>query len=242
MKKRIFCYVGSPKGENSVTFGLIKRLLSLLDYHDICYSQIFSPSNLRIEKCRGCECCFKYGRCELDKMDNFDRIKDEISSSDIIILGTPVYAGSVSSYLKEFIERLSMWLHIFKLAGKCGVIVVTSSGNSLCETVHYLKRIMQGWGIVCIHTLAIPVNNYMDIENTETNAEIMKCAEYIRNFLYGSEKPKSNYYLEQYYQTLKKMYLPIRGSEHYEVKYWNDNGFFEYNSFQELLESRYMEK
>ncbi|ADQ39863.1 NADPH-dependent FMN reductase [Caldicellulosiruptor acetigenus I77R1B] len=242
MNKKIFCYVGSPRGEKSITINLARKLLTYLSHRSECIYKIYSPSELKLEKCLGCECCFKNGNCELDKVDNFDKIKNEMISSDVIILGTPVYAGTISSYLKEFIERLSLWLHIFKLAGKCGVIIATSTGNSLNETAYYLRRIMHGWGISDIYTMLIPVQTNDDLEKAEINEEINRCVEYLCSFLSGLKKPASNNYLEQYFQTLKKLYLPVRNFEHYEAKYWNENGFFELNSYKELLEILYKGK
>lgn len=155
MNKKIFCYVGSFRGEKLIIINLVRKLLIYLSYCSECIYKIYLLFELKLEKCLGCECCFKNGNCELDKVDNFDKIKNEMIFLDVIIFGIFVYVGIIFFYLKEFIERLFLWLYIFKFVGKCGVIIVIFIGNFLNEIVYYLRRIMYGWGISDIYIMLI---------------------------------------------------------------------------------------
>jgi multimeric flavodoxin WrbA len=62
--------------------------------------------------CKGCVNCFvcktkgdkSYGICAIK--DDLEPIFRKIETSDVIILGSPIYYGTVSGEMKSFMERL----------------------------------------------------------------------------------------------------------------------------------------
>jgi len=65
-------------------------------------SSIIYPCDLRIEHCRDCGAC-DHGRCVID--DDMHLIIDEVSSSDLLVLSTPIHFSGPSSVLKMVMDR-----------------------------------------------------------------------------------------------------------------------------------------
>lgn len=160
---KIFCFIASRQDlshTKKISDILIEELKCRLesDSDTFSFSQ-YQPCDLQLQPCSGCQSCFRSGICSMDSKDGFLKIKKEILSSDVVILGTPVYAASVSSDMKLFIDRLSYWLHLMPLAGKLGIPIVTTGSNSINETSMYLKRIMQSLGLFITTSVTCTINN-----------------------------------------------------------------------------------
>lgn len=91
---------------------------------------LFDPNKLQLEFCRGCKNCFNTGKCPLDLKDSGKLLKDSMIEADFIIFLSPVYAHNVSGDIKNIIDRLSYWLHLFPLlhysALLAGVVIAIS--------------------------------------------------------------------------------------------------------------------
>jgi multimeric flavodoxin WrbA len=71
----------------------------------------------KIEYCRGCCRCLESGKCIHD--DDFGIVLEKSIGSDVIILGTPVYYGSVSSIMKNYFDRhMSLGIEKIDYSGK----------------------------------------------------------------------------------------------------------------------------
>lgn len=75
---------------------------------------------LRYTGCRSCFTCKRlggpgYGRCTVQ--DDLYPLLENIASADVLILGSPVYLGSISGQMRSFLERLLFpWL-VYDTAG-----------------------------------------------------------------------------------------------------------------------------
>jgi len=57
----------------------------------------------RIEPCDGCGACWKTKKCPIN--DDLETVLGELVSSDAILVGSPVYYGTMSPQMKAFIDR-----------------------------------------------------------------------------------------------------------------------------------------
>ena len=79
---------------------------------------------LRIEYCNACGTCYKTERCIHE--DDFQELYDKILVSGGLVLGSPVYFGSVTAQMKTLIDRMSDSIHCQLLHGKYGCAVSTA--------------------------------------------------------------------------------------------------------------------
>lgn len=100
-----------------------------------------------IHPCIGCEMCFEAGQCQFD--DDAAALYDRLLSADVVILATPVYFYSPSTYAKLLIDRCqTLWARRYILKqqtwapGGRGVLISTggSGGKSLFEGVRLTTK------------------------------------------------------------------------------------------------------
>ena len=75
--------------EGAADAGASTELLNLYDH--------------QIEHCIGCWSCYRQGTCFHD--DDFEALFDKLREADAVVLGSPVYVGSVSGLMKTFFDR-----------------------------------------------------------------------------------------------------------------------------------------
>lgn len=92
--------------------------------------------SLNILPCASCYCCGQGGNCAID--DDMRGLYARIKQSDIIILASPIYFGSVSSVAKTMIDRCqAFWAEKYmagKRAGeqkKRGYFIATAGSNDI---------------------------------------------------------------------------------------------------------------
>lgn len=236
---KIFSYIGSPQGRESNTYKLTKQILDKLieiTSSEVEY-EILTPRELQLKHCCGCKNCFSKGSCHLDKVDSFDKIKDKLINADMIIFGSPVYAGTVTSDMKLFIDRLSYWLHLLTLVGKPGISIVTASGNSYRETSSYLKRIMQILGMEVVGNIICTIDAPRMIDDPHfINESIPAYAELLNQYIEGHKEVKSTEFHEKYFQYLKNAYSIPYDIDHAELNYWKKSGYLNFDNYEQLLE------
>ncbi|MBD5586059.1 flavodoxin family protein [Clostridium botulinum] len=238
--KKIFAYVGSQKGKNSYTWKLTKNILeqviSLSD-GEIQYNLI-SPDQIKINFCASCKCCFENGFCPQDDFDSMESIKEDMLQSDLIILASPVYAHNVTGNMKVFIDRLTYWMHIFRLAGKLGVTISTSDSNGNEYINKYLNKFMQYCGInVICNFKAIQMINPLTTNNTFNNLDIMPISYLICDYLINNHQISATDFQETLFQNLKSYMLTLKENNipSSETKYWEEHGYFNADSYNTIL-------
>lgn len=237
--KKIFAYVGSGKDCNSYTFKLTKAILDKVvsSSHGKIQYTLLSPEKVNINFCVGCKCCFEKGFCPLDSKDSMDFIKKELIKSDLIILASPVYSHNLTGHMKVFIDRLTYWMHIFRLAGKLGITISTSDSNGNEYVNQYLNKFMQYCGIyILCNFKAVQMLNPL-INDTFTNLDIESVSKIICDYLLNNHEIKASTFQEAIYQNFKNYLLQLKESDvkNYEISYWEENGYLNANSFTSIL-------
>lgn len=230
--KKIIAFLGSRKGLKSNTYRFTKLLLDrLLQQYDEIQYEILTPDKYNILPCLSCNNCFINGQCNQDKLDDMKIIKEKMVQADLIIFGSPVFAHNISGDMKIFIDRISCWLHIFKLAKKRSITISVSSNNGNIFVNDYLKYILDSLG----------ANNFLDIEITEN---LFDNKDFIENEI--------NTYVNLIYNELnnntfiasksqEKLFTSIKSiiseypKDHNEYLYWQNNGLLNCETYQEYL-------
>ncbi|ARP41486.1 NADPH-dependent FMN reductase [Geobacillus thermodenitrificans] len=234
MKKKIFAYVGT-RNENSQLIHYINNLKKdVLKYKndDIEIEfNIFTAYNTNIYNSLGCKNCFNKGFCNQDKIENDDMalLKAKMLEADFLILSSPVYSHNVSGDTKTFIDRISYWCHLLRLAGKPGLVIASASSNGAHFVIDYLEKIFRYLGVLVVGRISIFSVKEPDIYERE------KCAKIINEYLTGNLKVKSNEDLEAVFQTMKYI-ISNQSENHAEFLYWKNSGMYNCNTFQEYLD------
>ena len=99
--------VGSPRvGGNS--YLLVEYALKKIQVHGFS-TEIVELSGKNIQACRGCDICREKQSCVIE--DDLMAVFEKMLHADGILIGCPVYTGSVPAILKAFLERTSYLCH-----------------------------------------------------------------------------------------------------------------------------------
>lgn len=230
---KIFAYCGSRNLEsktNEVVNLFIEQVKMLEKVETVTYNSKATD----IHPCLGCTSCFSGKECVLDKRDNFNNIKSEMLSADVVILASPVYASTVSGDLKVFIDRISYLIHLMALRGKIGIPIITASTNSLIETNDYLDKIMNYLGAIVPFSILCTVDQPKQFDSQQFRVKKMAYYAMQTVSIYNNtSKFQVNRTQEIYYQIMKKHYINGKSAE---ALYWKKHDMTKYNTYQELLE------
>lgn len=239
MMKKIVAIIGSPKGERSTSYNVVDRLFEeIKNLYNELESNIILLSECNIGMCKGCATCFMKCSTCVQYNDDIKHIEDELLSADIVLFASPVYAHSITGTMKNFIDRISYWLHILKLTGKYGVVVSVSNSNGNVFVDDYLSKMMEFMGISVIENI-----DYSNI-NPLSKQDIKSIAKKIEYYLIN-DKVILNYelknnvfkvYKKAYKDEYSKRIRDSHGKMTKEILYWKNNGYFECNNFQELFD------
>lgn len=147
---RSIAIIGSPHRKMSNTHELIRVVHEQLEQVG-WETTILFLSDLKINYCAGCGLCLTRGTCP--QHDDVQSIQQKIMSSDVVILGSPVYFHHVTAQMKTFIDRCVSWGHRPCLFGKYGAAVSVYAGIGSAQSVaDYLNMVLRGWGVTTVGT------------------------------------------------------------------------------------------
>lgn len=232
MKKHIFAYVGSRRPE-SETLKETKKIINIVqsNYPEKFTYEIVTPLDLEISPSTGCSSCFYEGICPIEEAGEDDSaiLKKNMLEADFIILASPVYEHNVSSDTKSVIDRLSYWGHLFRLAGKSGVVLARGDSNGVNLVSDYLEKISNVFGLNVIDKLSPTKIKPLD-EKYLTNL-----ADEIFNFAFSKEEIEVDERAEAAFQKYQRLYKH-RSRSLAEPRYWDEHGMFEHESLQSYVD------
>lgn len=225
---KIFSYIGSrnpTSRTNRITEEILKKISDTTE-RKIDY-EVHTPLTTPLSHSTGCKSCFNQGFCPQDK-NNFDdymiNVKNKMIDSDIIFISSPVHSHNVSSDIKILIDRLSYWTHIFKLAGKKIIILVTAESNGAHFVVEYIDKVFSLMGGEICYSVAF-LNSEIDLRE-----EIIEDAvSSISSTIDENYAPQFTEKQEAAFSSLK-LIMQSSNKELFEYNYWKKNRLLEFDS------------
>lgn len=108
--KKIYTINGSPR-KNKNTATLLQKALdgAKAELGDTVQTEIIHLYDLKYTGCKSCFACKKiggksYGSCAVK--DDLHEVLAKLSSADAVILGSPIYFGSITGQMQSLLERL----------------------------------------------------------------------------------------------------------------------------------------
>lgn len=170
--KKITIISSSPR-KNGVTNKLLKSFKEGLINSGTKVVE-FNLYKNKIKFCDGCFMCWyeNISKCKIS--DDFNRIYNELMSSDLVILASPIYGMNINGILKTFLDRLSMVSHLpdFKIDNE-SKLMTKPMNNNIPPIVIFLVGNMSGKEI--FNSAKYFFNEYFRITNTEILAIIQRC-------------------------------------------------------------------
>lgn len=224
--KRITAIIGSPVKTQSNTAALTEEFLKLVKSLDNTVEyEIIILGNKQINMCLGCWACTEKGYCI--QKDDLNGIQEKLLSSDLIILGSPVYVHTVTAQMKAFADRIFVWYHICRLIGKPAITSVTTAKSGTRPTEKYLNMLLYLLGTVPVGHLRGTGYRPGELQNRDKIREqYRKLAEKTVRILNGRKKIRPGIMNHVYFTAMKMKAKYGKGQLSYEYGYWQDKGWF----------------
>lgn len=122
---------GSPKLKGNTIY-LINKALEVAKGLG-AETEVIQLGNAKISPCNACNKCKKTGKCNIE--DDMVKILEKVENADGLIIGSPVYFGTMTAQLKMFVDRSRPLRSRFALSQTvAGAIAVGASRNGGQET------------------------------------------------------------------------------------------------------------
>ena len=144
---KILAINGSPRKQGSTALLLNKALEGAASQG--AETELIHLYDLNFKGCISCFACKSkggksYGNCAM--IDDLTPILKKVEFADAVILGSPIYAGSVTGVIKSFMERLIFQyatygensVSLFKRKIRAGFIYTMAATESMAEDFGYL--------------------------------------------------------------------------------------------------------
>lgn len=156
----VLVIVGSPRrgGNTEIVLG---RMAGVLEGGGCRVDRIYL-NEINMRGCQGCMSCKKTGdRCV--QQDGMTPVYDLIQSSDLVLMGTPVYLLDVSGQFKLFVDRcFAFWERTYQgriRPGKTAVLVTVLGQDNLRLGSGVAERyagLFRGFGFSRVECLVLP--------------------------------------------------------------------------------------
>ncbi len=102
-------------------------------------TELLTVSDKEIKPCDGCLSCEKTGECHIK--DDMQLVYEKMLNADGIILGTPVYFGSMSAQAKVIMDRAyALRFPHLKLANKVAGAIAVAARDGVIIALNTLQR------------------------------------------------------------------------------------------------------
>jgi multimeric flavodoxin WrbA len=142
---KILTIIGSPRSQGN-SFQAAKKLeekMKSMGEHEFEYLFL---KDAHLESCLGCFACISRGDELCPWKDDRKMIEDKMKAADGLVLVSPVYVMNVTALMKNFIDRMAYFCHRPAFHGKKALVLTTTAGIGIKETLDYMERVANSWG------------------------------------------------------------------------------------------------
>lgn len=169
---KVIAFNGSPRTHGN-TYQALAVVLDELEKNGVT-TKMVNLCEQEIHGCRACGACFKNKNREcVMKDDKVNEYVDKISKSDGLIIGSPVYFGTMSAQTKAFIDRVG---YVNRANGdlfkrKVGAAVAINRRAGALETFNTINNFF------LIAQMVVPGSSYWNIGTALRQGEFEKDVE-----------------------------------------------------------------
>ena len=142
---KILTIIGSPRKRGN-SYQSVKKLEEEMKRKGDYEFEYFFLKDAHLENCKGCFNCVSRGIEFCPLKDDRELIQEKMMEADGLIMVSPVYVMTVSALLKNFIDRLAYLCHRPEFHGKKALVLCTTGGIGVKETLNYMETVVESWG------------------------------------------------------------------------------------------------
>ena len=199
---------------NKNTYSLIMQVKKILEKYQI-QMEIINLHDFKLNYCLGCENCIINNHCPIN--DDYQKIIDKIIKADGVIFSSPVYLKNVSGILKVLFDRSCSLYHRPIFYKKPSLVIATTKGSGLKNTLAYLKSISTQLGFIYCGKIG---RSIFTMKNNIKEKEVKKFINYLKSDS-SIHQPSLNEIINLNIQkVLSKCSIKL------DHQYWNDKNWY----------------
>ena len=233
MKPHIVAYVGSRNPE-SRTLQSVTILRNALDGIMPVDWTILTPNDTVILPVDGTAREFRTGIDHVEALgtDDSTSVKQLFEQCDYLILGSPTYGHNVSGDMKNLMDRLTYWGHLFHLANKPGRAFVSATTNGFLTVGGVLEQFMETLGVALDDTV---YNTFYDVFDEHEAVSLAEDMADTLNDLSGHPAFTPSGAQETLFRGLRSQ-ISHHDKTDYEYRYWKEHGLFDCDTLHEYFD------
>jgi multimeric flavodoxin WrbA len=224
---KVLTIIGSPR-KNGNSYKAAREVEDRMKQLGSVEFEYLFLKDADLKMCSGCFNCVSKGEELCPLKDDRGEIESKMLGSDGIIFVTPVYCENVSGLMKNFIDRFSFVFHRPRFFDQKAMVLATSAGGGLKDTLDYLKK-LQIWGFGTPVELSVitPPWPQSDALQEKNKKSMNKAAEEFYQKLHQG-RPSPNFMQYMHFRFLKETsklgYLPA------DLEFYKDKGEYFYTT------------
>lgn len=226
---KVLAVVGTTR-KNGDSYHLIKELEEQLKRESDVEMEYLFLADCDLGYCRGCCACFNHGEERCPKRDLTGPIEEKLIGADGVILASPVYEHHVTAIMKNFFDHFAYFYHRPRFFGKPAILLSTTGGSGLKETLDYLSFTALGWGYTPVAKLGVISHLYKHKESYQAavNRDVGRAAHAFYS-LVSSKKGPTN---PKLYNLLFFRAMRLKAEMNpCDRKYWEEHGWLTSNYY-----------
>ena len=136
---KVTAIYSSPR-KNGNSSAMVDTFISNLSN---CNAEKFYLSDLNIAPCKSCYGCRNNESKTCVVKDDMESISKAIDSSDIVVMGSPLYWWSISAQLKTVVDRLYQYIGTGRLDNKTLVLLVAGFSDVPNEGYDFIDNMFK---------------------------------------------------------------------------------------------------
>ncbi len=144
-KIKILTIIGSPRKKGN-SYQATEKLEEMMKNRGDYEFEYLFLKDTDLKECRGCFNCLSKGIEYCPLKDDYEIIQEKMKEADGLVLVSPVYVMTVTALLKNFIDRMAYLCHRPEYHGKKALVLTTTGGMGVKETLKYMKMVVEAWG------------------------------------------------------------------------------------------------
>jgi multimeric flavodoxin WrbA len=226
-RKKILVIMGSPRKGN--TFRACEDLREMLEQELPVEFEYLWLKDASLLHCKGCLACFTRGEERCPNRDDAPLIAQKMRDADGVIFASPVYAMSVTSLMKNFIDRFSYTFHRPRFFEKKALLLTTTGALGHKDVLKYLDTVARVWGFEIAGSVGIvtpiPVPRHRIGENRQA---ITRAARDFASALSRRTRQGPGLYDVIVFHAQRAAFSQLEKASPADYRYWKEKGWLDH--------------
>ncbi|MDW2797700.1 flavodoxin family protein [Clostridium boliviensis] len=221
---KVTAILGSPrkKGDCFNVIEMLQKSFNRVEETQIDYIYL---NDIELGFCKSCLLCYTKGEQYCPHKEVTTMLLNKMLECDVVIFASPVYEQHVTALMKNFYDNFSFMFHRPRFFHKRAILVSSTGGSGLKETLSYMKMCAIGWGFQIAGTVGVCGATLKTDEAYKQN--VQNNINHLVNNLFKNKESTPTLYQLAMFRAMQSKALGSSKKKDISFEYWKEHGWFE---------------